>query len=109
MVAGLCRQESEFRKSFDEFLDGFDITWQEIRVCFYVPIVIGFFGDFSKEGKPLVGVREKVNAIRMRGIKKTVRGDENFCSGAFGKNPFILFPGVGGFGGIDHIDADFTR
>ena len=109
MVAGPCRQESEFRKSFDEFLDGFDITGQEIRMCFYVPIVVGFFRDFPEEGKPLVGVREKVYAVRMRRIKKAVCGNENLYSRALGKDPFILFFGVGGFGGIDHIDTNFAR
>ncbi len=109
MVAGLSRQECEFRKLSDESLDDFSIFRQEIRVCFYVPIVVGFFGDFTKEDKPFVWFRKKVYAVRMRTIKETVCGNENLYPRALGKNPFITFFGVGGFSGIDHVNTDFAR
>ncbi len=54
-------------------------------------------------------VREEVYAVRMWTVKKAVRGNENLYSRALSKDPFIPFLGVGRFGGIDHIDADFTR
>jgi len=45
----------------------------------------------------------------MRTIKKAVCGNENLYSRALGKDLFILFLGVGGFGGVDYVDTDFAR